>query len=144
MSGNLQKGQKISLTKEGGGLKKVMVGLGWDEAQPQGKGLMRLFAAKPADIDCDASVILCGENGKTVGTSVKDCCVYFGNLRHSGGDHPAGAAPGRPEIHKDGNGGTEHFLLKILLCNGNFCHIGSPFCVLKMFPRHNSRGKLKN
>ena len=32
MSVNLVKGQKISLVKEGGGLKKVMVGLGWDEA----------------------------------------------------------------------------------------------------------------
>ena len=103
MSINLQKGQKISLTKEGGGLKKVMVGLGWDEAQPQGKGLMRLFAAKPADIDCDASVILCGENGKTVGTSVKDCCIYFGNLRHSSGaivhqgDNLTGAGEGDDE-----------------------------------------------
>ena len=55
MSVNLQKGQKISLTKGGTGLKKVMVGLGWDEAQPQAKGFFgSLFAAKPADIDCDA------------------------------------------------------------------------------------------
>lgn len=34
---NLQKGQKIDLTKGGGGLRQVMVGLGWDEAeQPRG------------------------------------------------------------------------------------------------------------
>ena len=39
MSVNLVKGQKISLTKTDGGLKKVMVGLGWDEAQQTAKGL---------------------------------------------------------------------------------------------------------
>ena len=64
MSVNLKKGEKISLTKGGGGLKKVMVGLGWDEAQPVAKGWKALFASKPADIDCDASVILCGQDGK--------------------------------------------------------------------------------
>ncbi|MBP1592518.1 MAG: TerD family protein, partial [Oscillospiraceae bacterium] len=32
MAVNLQKGQKIDLTKTNAGLKKVMVGLGWDEA----------------------------------------------------------------------------------------------------------------
>ena len=43
MSVNLVKGQKISLTKTDGGLKKVMVGLGWDEAQQTAKGLKALF-----------------------------------------------------------------------------------------------------
>lgn len=82
MSVNLQKGQKISLVKEGsGGLKKIMVGLGWDEVEQK----RRLFAPKPQDIDCDASVILCGKDGKVVGQDPKQCCVYFGNLRHSSG-----------------------------------------------------------
>lgn len=103
MSVSLQKGQKISLTKVGsGGLKKVMVGLGWDEVQPQAKGFFSLFAAKPADIDCDASAILCGANGKVVGTT-KDSVVYFGNLRHSSGaivhqgDNLTGAGAGDDE-----------------------------------------------
>ncbi len=86
MSVNLQKGQKISLKKsDGSGLKKVMVGLGWDEAQPAAKGLKALFSVKPADIDCDASVILCGENGKLVSSDVEKSCVYYGNLRHPSG-----------------------------------------------------------
>ena len=87
MAVNLVKGQKVNLVKESSaGLSKVRVGLGWDEAQPQSKGfLASLFAAKPADIDCDASVILCGANGKVVGSNVKDCCVYFGNLEHASG-----------------------------------------------------------
>lgn len=100
MSINLQKGQKINLSKESrSGLNKVMVGLGWDEV-PQKRGL---FAPKPQDIDCDASVILCGANGKIVSTDIKQCCVYFGNLRHySGaivhqGDNLTGAGDGDDE-----------------------------------------------
>lgn len=78
---NLQKGQKIDLTKGGGGLRRVMVGLGWDEAE-QTRGF---FAPKPKPIDCDASAILCGANGKVVSNDVSQCCVYFGNLRHPSG-----------------------------------------------------------
>lgn len=51
MSVNLQKGQKVELRKSNGGtLRKVMVGLGWDEVK-QARGF---FAPKPQDIDCDA------------------------------------------------------------------------------------------
>lgn len=86
MSVSLQKGQKISLKKgDGSGLKNVMVGLGWDEAQQTARGLKALFAPKPQDIDCDASVILCGQNGKIISNSIKECLVYYGNLRHSSG-----------------------------------------------------------
>ena len=55
MAINLQKGQKVSLSKESPGLSKVIVGLGWDEA-PQPKGLLSLFTGKQV-IDCDASAI---------------------------------------------------------------------------------------
>ena len=51
MSVSLQKGQKVSLSKEHAGLSKMMVGLGWDEAQKKGGFL----APKPKTIDCDAS-----------------------------------------------------------------------------------------
>ncbi len=104
---SLQKGQKIDLTKGGGGgLRQVMVGLGWDEVQQSGGGgfLSSLFGGgKPQDIDCDASAILCGANGKIVGNNIQDCCVYFGNLRHiSGaivhqGDNLTGAGDGDDE-----------------------------------------------
>ena len=96
MSVNLVKGQKVNLVKQGGGgLNNIMVGLGWDEVQ-QKKGL---FAPKPQDIDCDASVILCGSNGKILSTDVKSTCVYFGNtsmynnaIRHSGDDLTGGSS----------------------------------------------------
>lgn len=74
-----------------------MVGLGWDEAQ-QG-GLFR----RPQPIDCDASVILCGPNGKIISNNPNECCVYFGNLRHSSGaiihqgDNLTGAGEGDDE-----------------------------------------------
>ena len=98
---NLQKGQKIDLTKGGGGgLRQVMVGLGWDEAE-QKRGF---FAPKPQPIDCDASVILCGSNGKLVNVNnLNESCVYYGNLRHSSGaivhqgDNLTGAGDGDDE-----------------------------------------------
>ncbi|MBR1823933.1 MAG: TerD family protein [Ruminococcus sp.] len=86
MSINLQKGQKIDLTKGGKGLRSVMVGLGWDEARQNVGGLKALFSAKPASIDCDASVILCGPSGRIVNPNdLKETLIYFGNLRHSSG-----------------------------------------------------------
>ena len=68
MSISLQKGQKVSLTKESKeGLNRVVVGLGWDEVQPAGKGGLfgALFSAPAQAIDCDASAILL-QNGKLV------------------------------------------------------------------------------
>lgn len=101
MSINLKKGQKIDLTKADAGLRSVMVGLGWDEA-PQKGGLFGLSKAKP--IDCDASVILCGADGKVVDRNdIKRSCVYFGNLRHESGaivhqgDNLTGAGEGDDE-----------------------------------------------
>ncbi len=80
---NLQKGQKIDLTKGGSGrLRKIMVGLGWDEAQ-QSKG--GFFSPKPQPIDCDASAILCGANGRVISNKASETCIYYGNLKHYSG-----------------------------------------------------------
>lgn len=102
MAINLQKGQKINLSKESrGGLNKVMVGLGWDEV-PQKRGL---FAPKPQDIDCDAFAILLGYDGKLLNhtNEIKQCTVFFNNLvwpggsiRHMG-DNLTGAGEGDDE-----------------------------------------------
>lgn len=77
MSISLQKGQKVSLTKENAGLSKIVVGLGWDEA-PRSRGF---FAPKPQPIDCDASAIML-RGGKLCDN--KDV-VYFANLQHRTG-----------------------------------------------------------
>ena len=96
MAISLQKGQKISLSKEGGaGLSKVIVGLGWDEVKVK-RGF---FAPKPKPIDCDASAIIL-TNGKLISNND---LVYFGNLRHNSGsivhlgDNLTGAGDGDDE-----------------------------------------------
>ena len=82
MSISLQKGQKVSLSKDNAGLSGIMVGLGWDEVQQSNGGgfLSALFGGgtKKQPIDCDASALLL-KNGKLVD---KSDIVYFGNLRH--------------------------------------------------------------
>lgn len=96
MSVSLQKGQKVSLSKDNAGLAKVIIGLGWDEV-PQPKG--GLFSRKPQAVDCDASAIML-QNGHLVD---KGDIVYFGNLRHSSGtvqhmgDNLTGAGDGDDE-----------------------------------------------
>lgn len=80
MAISLQKGQKISLSKETGGLSRLMIGLGWDPVKSSPKGLLgSLFGGGgQPNIDCDASVIMLDSNGKI--NSKKDI-IYFGNLR---------------------------------------------------------------
>ena len=56
MSVSLQKGQKVDLTKGNAGLKRLIVGLGWDAAE-QKKGLFGM--KKASEIDCDASALVC-------------------------------------------------------------------------------------
>ncbi len=69
---NLQKGQKVSLTKGNPGLKKIMVGLGWDVNQFD----------SGADFDLDAAAFLVGENGRVLSS---DDFVFYGNLKHKSG-----------------------------------------------------------
>lgn len=100
MGVSLQKGQKVSLTKDNAGLAKIIVGLGWDEVQQSGGGLLKgLFGSSQQEIDCDASAIML-KNGKFVD---KDDLVYFGNLKHKSGtvthqgDNLTGAGDGHDE-----------------------------------------------
>lgn len=85
MAINLQKGQRVNLTKENAGLSKIMVGLGWDPVGQGGKkGLFgNLFGGGGApDIDCDASVFMLNGDDKI---QAKGDIIYFGNLKHSSG-----------------------------------------------------------
>ena len=89
MSINLQKGQKVSLSKEKDGLSKIVVGLGWDEAKGYGQ----------QSIDCDAFAIMLKE-GRII--DAKDI-IYFNNLSHYTGsvrhmgDNLTGAGEGDDE-----------------------------------------------
>lgn len=82
MSISLEKGQRISLEKNGSGLDRVCVGVNWGAIEKKG-----FFGTKKVAVDLDASIGLYTEN--------KDLAdiVYFGQLKskdgsvvHSGDD----------------------------------------------------------
>ena len=87
---SLQKGQKVSLTKDNPGLKNVVVGLGWDVNAFDTGG----------DFDLDAAAFLLTDAGKV---SKSDDFVFYGNLCHPSqsvqhmGDNLTGAGDGDDE-----------------------------------------------
>ena len=90
MSVNLQKGQKVDLTKGNPGLKNIYVGLGWDVNQFDTGG----------DFELDTAAFLVADTGKV--TRSEDF-VFFGNLTHPSGciqhmgDNLTGAGDGDDE-----------------------------------------------
>jgi len=90
MAISLQKGGRISLTKEAPTLKKVHVGLGWDERATDG-----------AEFDLDASAFLLNDQGKVRADS--DFIFYNqlesieGSVKHTG-DNRTGAGEGDDEV----------------------------------------------
>lgn len=100
MSVSLQKGQKVSLTKDNAGLNRIVVGLGWDEIRQSSGGFFGgMFGGGQATIDCDASAIML-QNGRFVDGSD---LVYYGKLKHKSGtvmhqgDNLTGAGAGDDE-----------------------------------------------
>ena len=90
MAINLTKGQKVDLTKGNPGLKKLMVGLGWD---------VNAFDSG-ADFDLDAAAFMLGDNGKC---PTEKEFIFYGNLTHPSeslkhmGDNLTGAGEGDDE-----------------------------------------------
>lgn len=87
---NLQKGQRVDLTKGNAGLVKLVVGLGWDTNKYSGRD----------DFDLDAAAFLLDETGKVL----KDTdFIFYNNLRHESGgvehlgDNLTGAGDGDDE-----------------------------------------------
>lgn len=87
---NLTKGQKVDLTKGNPGIKRIMVGLGWD-VNTYDSG---------ADFDLDAAAFMLGSNGKCV---TDQEFVFYGNLIHASeavkhmGDNLTGEGEGDDE-----------------------------------------------
>lgn len=90
MSVNLSKGQKMSLTKDNPSLSKITVGLGWDVNQYSGG----------AEFDLDASVFVCGANGKCRNDNdfifYKNLDSVDGAIHHTG-DNKTGIGDGDDE-----------------------------------------------
>lgn len=92
MAVSLSKGGNVSLSKEAPGLRRIIVGLGWDARASDG-----------GDFDLDASAFLCGANGKV---RHDQDFVFYNNLRspdgsveHTG-DNKTGAGDGDDESLK--------------------------------------------
>jgi len=82
MSISLEKGQRISLEKNGSGLNRVCVGVNWGAIEKKG-----FFGTKKVAVDLDASIGLFKETKELIDV------VYFGQLKsrdgsiaHSGDD----------------------------------------------------------
>ncbi|XVQ16049.1 TerD family protein [Spirillospora sp. CA-255316] len=95
MSISLQKGQKVSLAKPGGGgLTRVRMGLGWDAVAKKG----RFGRAKAQSIDLDASCLMFDASGNLADS------VWFRQLRSKDGsvlhtgDNLTGEGEGDDEV----------------------------------------------
>lgn len=88
---NLAKGQKVDLTKTNPGLKKIMVGLGWDTNKYDGG----------FDFDLDAAAFMLNADGKAA--SEQDF-IFYNNKEHASGsvvhmgDNKTGEGDGDDEV----------------------------------------------
>lgn len=132
MSVNLKKGQKISLTKDRAGLSHIMAGLGWDAVGQ--KGFLGGLFGKKADFDCDASALLCDENGKLI------TVIYYGNLR----------LPDNSVIHMgdnltgEGDGDDEQIIVDILKLDPKIQKIVFTVNIYEAAKRKQHFGMIKN
>lgn len=124
---SLQKGQKVSLTKNNPGLTNVVVGLGWDVNAFDTGG----------NFDLDTAAFLLTDSGK-VGSS--DDFVFFGNLTHvSGsvqhlGDNTTGA----------GDGDDEQIKINLSAVPANITKIAFTVTIYDAEARHQNFGQVNN
>ena len=124
---NLTKGQKVSLTKGNPGLKKIMVGLGWDVNQFD----------TGADFDLDASVFLAGANGKC---PTEKEFIFYGNLEHTSGavKHMGDNLTG------EGDGDDEQIEVDLSLVPANIEKIAFTVTIYDAENRHQNFGQVSN
>ena len=124
---SLQKGQKVDLTKGNPGLKKIMVGLGWDVNQYD----------NGADFDLDACAFLLAENGKVASDSD---FVFYGNLSHASesvihqGDNLTG----------EGDGDDEQILVDLSKIPANVQKIAFTVTIYDCDTRRQNFGQVNN
>ena len=124
---NLQKGQKVSLTKGNPGLKNIMIGLGWDVNRYDGG----------ADFDLDAAVFMLGENGKT---PTSDEFIFYGNLVHKSGaiEHMGDNLTGQ------GNGDDEQIKVDLTKVPDNIQKMDFTVTIYEADKRHQNFGQVDN
>ena len=124
---NLQKGQKVSLTKGNPGLKKVVVGLGWDVNQFDTGG----------DFDLDAAAFLLTDGGKVSGS---EDFVFYGNLKH-----PSGCAEHMEDnLTGAGEGDDEQIRIDLSLVPANISKIAFTVTIYEAEARRQNFGQVNN
>ncbi len=124
---SLKKGQKVSLTKDNPGLKKVVVGLGWDINQFDTGG----------DFDLDAAAFLLTDTGKI---SRSEDFVFYGNLSHpSGGVQHMG-----DNLTGAGDGDDEQIKVELAKVPDNITKIAFTVTIYEAEARRQNFGQVNN
>ena len=127
MSVSLQKGQKVSLTKDNPGLSKVVIGLGWDVNQFDTGG----------DFDLDAAAFLLTDSGKV---SRQEDFVFFGNL-----EHPSGSVKHLGDnLTGAGEGDDEQIKIDLSLVPANITKIAFTVTIYEAEQRRQNFGQVNN
>ena len=124
---NLSKGQKVDLTKKNPGLKKIMVGLGWD---------VNAFDSG-SDFDLDAAAFMLGANGKC---PTEKEFIFYGNLKHVSesvihmGDNLTG----------EGEGDDEQIMIDLSKVPANITKIAFTVTIYDAEARRQNFGQVSN
>ena len=127
MAISLQKGQKVSLSKENDKLSTVMVGLGWD---------VNAFSTG-ADFDLDAAAFMVGANGKC---PTEKEFIFYGNLEHTSGavKHMGDNLTG------EGDGDDEQIVIDLNSVPAEYDKIVLAVNIYKAYDRRQNFGLIKN
>ncbi len=124
---NLSKGQKVDLTKKNPGLKKIMVGLGWD---------VNAFDSG-FDFDLDAAAFMLDASGKC--PSDKEF-VFYGNLVHPS----EGVKHMGDNLTGEGEGDDEQILVDLTKVPANIERIAFTVTIYEAEARHQNFGQVSN
>lgn len=124
---NLSKGQKVDLTKGTPGLRKIMVGLGWD---------VNAFDSGAA-FDLDAAAFMLGQNGKC---PTENEFIFYKNLEHSSGavKHMGDNLTG------EGEGDDEQILIDLTLIPANVDKVAFTVTIYDSDARRQNFGQVSN
>ncbi|MCL2325098.1 MAG: TerD family protein [Proteobacteria bacterium] len=123
----LTKGQKVDLTKGNPGLKRILIGLGWDTNRYDGGH----------DFDLDAAAFLLGASGKVQ----RDAdFVFYGNLSHVSGsvEHKGDNLTG------DGEGDDETILVDLARIPADVQRIDFTVTIHESAERRQNFGQISN
>ena len=124
---NLQKGQKVSLTKGNPGLTKVVVGLGWDVNAFDTGG----------SFDLDAAAFMLTDSGKV---SCQNDFIYYGNLTH-----PSGSVQHQGDnLTGVGEGDDEQIKIDLSKVPANITKIAFTVTIYDAEARHQNFGQVNN